>query len=296
VAPGRLAWLRGRAADLLGRPIVAATLRVFDRYNAAAGGLLAAGLAYAALFAIVPGVILLAGVVGLVYADPIEQAKVVAIVGSVLPPMRDLIESVLAEAAKGAGPVSIVGGVILIWGTSRFVVAFEDALARVMGGDRRRGVLMSNLTALAAVVLMIAAIVASSLLSGLLDFFQAGAQAGVLKVLGDLLAVAFGLLPIVATMGAVIAVYRLVPISRPPWRAIVLPGVVVGLILSGLARIFVYVAPRLIGAAAFLGTLATVFAALAWLGLTFQALLLGAAWVRDRSDRITPAGARDLRA
>jgi uncharacterized BrkB/YihY/UPF0761 family membrane protein len=58
-----------------------------------------------------------------------------------------------------------------------------------------------------------------------------------------------------------------------------------------LARVFVFVAPRLIGAAALLGTLATAFAALAWLALSFQAVLLGAAWVRDRADRVLPAGA-----
>jgi uncharacterized BrkB/YihY/UPF0761 family membrane protein len=56
--------------------------------------------------------------------------------------------------------------------------------------------------------------------------------------------------------------------------------------------VFVFVAPRLIGAAAFIGTLATAFAALAWLSLSFQALLFGAAWVRDRVTQHTPAGAR----
>jgi len=279
---------------VLGWPFVAGVLRVLDRYNAAGGGLLAAGLAYTALFAIVPGVLLLAGVVGLLYADPTEQAKVVATVTSVLPPIRDLMETVLTEAAKGAGPVSIVGAVILIWGTSRFVVAFQDALSRVMGGDRRRGVLVSNLAALGAVVLMIGAIIASTLLGGLLDFLQTGAQVGVLKVLGDVLALALGLLPIVVTIAAVVAVYRIVPIPRPPWRAVVVPGIAVGIVLSALARIFIYLAPRLIGAAAFLGTLATVFAALAWLGLSFQAVLFGSAWVRDRASRATPSGARNL--
>jgi uncharacterized BrkB/YihY/UPF0761 family membrane protein len=65
-------------------------------------------------------------------------------------------------------------------------------------------------------------------------------------------------------------------------------------VLTVVARLFVFLAPRLIGAAALLGTLATAFAALAWLALSFQAILLGAAWVRDRADRITPEGARSL--
>ena len=58
--------------------------------------------------------------------------------------------------------------------------------------------------------------------------------------------------------------------------------------------LFAFLAPRLIGAAALLGTLATVFAALAWLALSFQALLLGAAWVRDRAERYAPPGATPI--
>ena len=77
----------------------------------------------------------------------------------------------------------------------------------------------------------------------------------------------------------------------PRWGAVLIPGVSVALALTILARVFAFLAPRLIGAAALLGTLATVFAALAWLALSFQALLLGAAWVRDRVDRYTPPGA-----
>jgi uncharacterized BrkB/YihY/UPF0761 family membrane protein len=89
-------------------------------------------------------------------------------------------------------------------------------------------------------------------------------------------------------------VYKIVPVPAPPWRAVLLPGISAGLALTVVARVFAFVAPRLIGAAALLGTLATAFAALAWLALSFQAILLGAAWVRDRADHITPPGARPI--
>ena len=271
---------------------MAAGLRILDRYNAAGGGLLAGGLAYAALFAIVPGMLLLAGVVGLVFADPVERAKAVAVVVSVLPPLRGLIEAVLTEAARAAAPVSIVSAVILVWGTSRFVVAFVDAIARVMGGDRRRGFFVSNLAALVAVVLMIGAIVIGTLLSGVLAFIDAGVQSGVLGVFGDAVEIALAFLPAAVTIGATILVYRIVPVQAPPWRAVLVPGLAAGVALTILATVFVFVAPRLIGAAAFIGSLATAFAALAWLSLSFQALLFGAAWVRERASRQAPSGAR----
>ena len=274
--------------------MVAAGLRIFDRFNSAGGGLLAGGLAYAALFAIVPAVLLLSGVVGLIVRDPTERARVVDAIAGVLPPLRELIDTVLTEAARDAAPVSILGAIALIWGTSRFAVAFQDALARVMGGDRVRGLLASNLGAFAAVALMIGAIVLSTLVSGVLAFLEAGEALGVIPIVGGAVSIALGLVPVVAVIGATILVYRIVPIPQPRWRAVVIPGVAVGLALTVVARLFAFLAPRLIGSAALLGTLATAFIALAWLALSFQALLLGAAWVRDRNERITPEGGQPI--
>jgi membrane protein len=285
---------RRRAEVVLAHPVVVATRRVLDRFGAAGGGLLAGGLAYAALFAIVPGVLLLAGVTGLFVADPVDRARVVDVLAGVLPPLRDLITAVLDEVAAEAGPVSILGAIVLIWGTSRFAVAFDDGIARVMGGSRSRGLLRRNLGALAAVGLMIGAILLSTVLSGVLAFLEAAATAGVIPFVGLAFSIGLGVLPVLLTMAATTLVYRVVPVPSPPRRAIVAPGVVVGLALTVLARLFAYVAPQLIGAAALLGTLATVFAALAWLGLSFHALLIGAAWVRDRADRQTPSGAQPI--
>lgn len=292
---GRLDGLRRRAAAVLDLPVIAAARRILDRYNAAGGGLLAGGLAYAALFAIVPGVLLLAGVTGLLVADPGERARVVQVIVDVLPPLRDLIRAVLDEAARDAAPVSILGGVLLLWGTSRFAVAFDGAIARVMGGTHSRGLLAQNVGAFAAVALMIGAILLSTVVSGFLAFLEAGEALGTFPILGFGLAVALGLLPVIATVVATILVYRIVPTPAPRWRSIVIPGIAVGLVLTVVARLFAFLAPRLIGSAALLGTLATAFAALAWLALSFQALLIGAAWVRDRADRQLPEGAKPVR-
>lgn len=269
---------------VLRRPWVVALRRIVDRYSAAGGGLLAGGLAYAALFAIVPAVILLAGVAGLVYADPVARHQAVGILAGVLPPMRDLIDTVLDEAARNAAPVSAIGAVVLVWGTSRFVVAFENAIGRVMGGDHRRGIVARNLGALVAVVLMVAAIPASAALSAVADFLDAGAAIGVLQAVGGALSLALDALPVVATVVATILVYRIVPRPAPAWRATFYAGVAIGLLLTVIARLFAFLAPRLIGSAALIGTLATVFAALAWLALSFQAILIGAAWVADRDE------------
>ena len=100
---------------------------------------------------------------------------------------------------------------------------------------------------------------------------------------------------------AIVAVaYRVIPPRQPSLATIRLPAVVVGITIVALSQAFVLLAPRLVGVAALAGTLATAFIALAWLSFTFQAVLLGAAWVRVRDDDariasgagISPGGSR----
>jgi uncharacterized BrkB/YihY/UPF0761 family membrane protein len=83
----------------------------------------------------------------------------------------------------------------------------------------------------------------------------------------------------VATIGAI---YRLVPARHVPWRSLLPPAVVVGVLLAALTQLFSYIAPRLIGTAAIYGTFIAIFAAMVWLSTGFQLLLVGAAWVRER--------------
>jgi membrane protein len=264
---------------------------VLGRYNAAAGGLLAGGLAYSALFAIVPAIILTSGLAGILVRDPAVREDIVDVVAGVLPPLRDLISAILEETARDAAPVTIVGIVTLLWGASRFVIAFEECVARVLGDPTRRGFVLANAGAFAAVLAMVAAVLLEIVLAGLAAFLEAAESAGIVRLVGLALGYALGLAPLFVAMLVMALVYRLVPIQPTPWRRLLVPAVVVGLALAILGRVFVFLAPRLIGAAALLGALATAFAALAWLALSFQIILLGAAWIGERnaSDRESTA-------
>ena len=273
-----------RLAAVLGWGPVAALRAVLDRYGAAGGGLLAGGLAYSALFAIVPLAALMAGIVGVVVDDAVRRAAVVAAIADVLPPLRDIVRLILEEAANAAGAISVLGGLALVWGASRFVVAFEDAMARIFGGERRRGFVVRNLAALGAVLGLIGVATLGAVLAGLSSFLDAAeAQGG--PVVGFAIATGLAIVPSAGAIISIALVYRLVPVLAPGWRAIVPPAIVVGVVLTVLTRVFVFIAPRLVGAAATIGAIATAFAALAWLSLSFQAILLGAAWVRQRDTK-----------
>jgi len=263
-------------------PPIAAGLRIRARYDAAGGDLLAGGLAYSALFAIVPAAFLATGLVGVAVSDPVRRADAIAFIAAVLPPLHDLVETVLTEAGRDAGALGLIGVVTLVWGAGRFVLGFTEAVARVTGRAGRRGVVVRNVGAIVAVLALAGAIVAGAMLAGVASFLDLAEARGVVAIVGDVLRLGLGLLPPVATILAIGLVYRVVPTPVPPWGAVGLPAVAVGLVLTALLQAFVFLAPRLIGAAALLGTIAAVFAVLAWLSLSFQAILLGAAWVGER--------------
>lgn len=280
---------RARVRALVSSRPIRMALAVLARYDAAGGALLAGGLAYSALFAMVPLAFVTAGVAGLIVADAGVREHVIRTITAVMPPLRGLIVVVLGEAARSATTISILGGATLIWGGSRFIVAFETAMSRVTGGPRTRGLLERNLIGVATATLLVVTVILSAVLAGVAAFLDAAAATDQVLLLSLATRVVLGLLPVGLSVAAMVLVYRFVPESRPSWHSTLVPAVTIALLLTIAARAFVFIVPRLIGAASSLGTLATAFAALAWLGLTFQAILIGAAWVGERQDGAGPA-------
>ncbi len=269
---------------LFGLAFVRTLLGVLQRYSAAGGALLAGGLAYSALFAIVPMALVTVGLIGLLVEDPAVRQDVVRIIAEVLPPLRGLLEAILDEAASSAAAISIIGAATLVWSGSRFIIMFEDAMSRVIGGPRTRSVLVRNMIGIASAILLVLSVVLGAVLAGVAAFLDAAVGQGDFEAISGLTQLVLAALPIGLAIGVMALVYRFVPDARPSWGAAGPPAVVVGIVLTVAVRLFVFIAPRLIGAAAAIGTLATVFAALAWLGLSFQAVLLGAAWVGQRRE------------
>jgi uncharacterized BrkB/YihY/UPF0761 family membrane protein len=212
----------------------------------------------------------------------------VSVIATVMPPLHDIVDAILAQAATNAGALGIIGLVTLAWSASRFVLAFADAIGRVMARTTRRGFLVRNAAAVGAVLLLVVAILGAPTVAGLASFLDVAEATGVLAIVGGTLRAALGAIPPLVTVAAIGLVYRVVPVPSPAWRAVWLPSILVGIVLTVLVQGFVFLAPRLIGTAALLGTIAVVFAALAWFSLSFQALLIGAAWVREREPDAPP--------
>jgi YihY family inner membrane protein len=272
-------------ARVLDEPRVAYVRAVLDTYGRAAGGLLANGLAFSALFATIPTALVTLGVAGLLAGDPATQAALAEALAEAFPPLSELIEGALAALVQGAAITSIIGVIGLIWTVSQFYVALDVAFSRIFADDPERDPLRRTARGLLAVAGLLGTVIAVIVVGSLLAAWGALAP-DVLPVPSDL---ATGLTSwpalVVIACGVVFLAYRILPPQPPTWRASWLPAVLIGVIVVVLSQIFVFLAPRLVGVAAFAGSLATAFIALAWLSFTFQALLYGAAWVRVRSDR-----------
>jgi uncharacterized BrkB/YihY/UPF0761 family membrane protein len=98
---------------------------------------------------------------------------------------------------------------------------------------------------------------------------------------------AFALLTAAVVVLTVGLLYRVVPNEKVPLAVLRLPALVAGLVLTALAELLVFIAPILTGALSVFGGVAAVFAALAWLHIAFQVLLVGASWTRLRLDDAT---------
>ena len=274
---------------LVERPRVAYVLQVLDAYGKAAGGLLANGLAFAALFAVIPIALVTLGLAGSFIGDPRIQGAIAAALIELFPPLESLITGALQALSTGAFATSIIGLVGLVWSVSQFYVTLDVAFSRIFSAQQERDPLRRTARGFLWVAVLLGLVVAVVVAATL-------ATAAEALVPGEL---AIGLLAdvlvsipvtIALAIGVVGLAYRVLPPRTPRWRALVVPAIVVGVVILGLTQLFVFLAPRLVGIAALAGSLAAAFIALAWFSFTFQALLIGAAWVRVRDERARGAG------
>jgi len=254
-----------------------------DRYNAAEGGLLAAGIAYNTLFALIPMALFGSGLLGFLVSDPESLETVRSALTGWAPPLAGVVEELLAGLADASPSLSVVGLVGTAWGTSRLFASLELGIEAMFAELPRRGFVAKTLRRIASVFVVagvvVGAFVATSIASLIVELADPGR--GGLGVAASVLLI---VLPVAGATVAVGIVYRFVPPVTPAMAALAWPSLVTGLGLVVLTRLFAILAPRLLGANFLYGTLGAIFVALAWLGLTYSLILIGAAWVRERME------------
>ena len=260
-------------AAVLGVPRIAMAHRVWNRYGASSGPLLARGLAFTALFTLVPALLLIASIAGLVVGDPETRARIAAFLAAQFPPLADLLSAALDTALAHAGAFSLIGAAILAWSASGLVRDLDGAfgiLFREAGNGRTLLRTVGEVLVVAIAVVGLGLIVVLATVPG---------------PLSELLGLAGLRLTAILPLGAVFALaFRFLPHSRPDWRDAIVPAAWVGLGASVLTGAFTLAGPVLFGSADLYGAFAGLFLGLVWLSYVTQLLLLGAAWVAVRAD------------
>ena len=272
-------------AALLGVPRIAMAHRVWNRYGASSGPLLARGIAFTALFTLVPALLLIASVAALVVSNPETRARVVTFLVAQFPPLADVLGDALDAAQANAGAFSLVGAAVLVWSASGLVRDLDGAFDIIFReAGKVRTVLRTVLRMVVEVLVVAAAVVGLGLIVVL---------AAVPGPLSELLGLArlrpAAVLPLVAAFALA---FRFLPRSRPAWRDAIVPAAWVGLAASVLTVAFTLAGPVLFGSANLYGAFAGIFVGLVWLSYVTQLFLVGAAWVAVRADdRSARAGA-----
>lgn len=268
-------------------PPVRGLMSVMDAYNGAGGGLLASGLAFSALFAVVPGLLLLASVLVILVDDVATRTAVIDWVIERVPPLERVATEVVNNLANGARVGSIIGFIGFVWGASGFYLAIDGAVNRFFPAQRGRDPIMGRIRGVIAVAVVVVAVLTA--------FATSAAISVAVKVLNI---TADGLLPIVSPLLAVgaawlvcLACYLLVPVRPPHWRAALPPAIIAGTAIGLLTSLFGALSQLLVGGFTGLGVIASVFIALVWLNWLFQAVLLGAAYARARDVQLRANGA-----
>lgn len=264
---------------IVGLPQVIRFREIHGVYEAAGGSLLAAGLAYGALFATLTGLLFGVGVLGYLVPAAADRQRLVDGFTGQLAPLAPIANDALASLAAHAGAFSLIGLVGMGWGASQFYGSLDKAIARIFVCAPARGLLNQILRGIVSVLLLVGGLLSGVALSAIqavvATAIPAGAQGDAVRTLSS---IGFPLATAVVVVGAVALLYRVVPNTDVAWSSLGPPAVVTGLVLTGLTELFVFLAPRLAGALSVFGGFAAVFAALAWLSLAFRVLLIGAAW------------------
>ncbi|MDQ3448607.1 MAG: YihY/virulence factor BrkB family protein [Chloroflexota bacterium] len=275
----RLGVLKRRA---LRDPRVAEIQAVTSAVGEASGGLLAAGLAFNALFAIIPALLFMIGLLGFLIGDPARAQEIVESLVDRVPAVADLADAVLDQLVAGRGAFSVVGIVGVAWGASGFYGSLDETMRRMFPGGAPRSIIVQRIRGVVAVFGLVGAALAAVIATSVVSLLDAVL---ILPEGIEWIRVLSTILMIVVFILVVLFTYLVVPTASPPLRAALPPALVAGVGIGLLTALFSVLAPFLVGRLSGLGLLATVFGALVWLRLIFEMLVYGAGWARIRRDR-----------
>ncbi len=206
----------------------------FTRFGKDRAAMLGAALAYYAVFALGPMLVIATGIAGIVYGEEASEGLVSEQIGETVgPEMASLIEQLVSSAGQGGAGVAatVFGGVLLLISASALILQLEAALSAVFDDEHEekglKATLFKRLRGIAGVLII-----------GVMLLVIVGANAVVRLVADRLTGVAkeaaewgtpFVSLLLVA--GLLALTFRYLPDTRTRWRSVLFGGAVTAILL-----------------------------------------------------------------
>jgi membrane protein len=260
--------------------LVQEVFAVLDYYGNVDGGLLSKGLAFSALFAIIPAILAVVGVLGIVIDDPVKRQNAIDFLIQAIPPLESVAQTIVDTLANTSKVTTVIGLLGVIWGASGFYGALASAFRLLFPGPKTRDPIEQRIRGLVGVIVLVSAILAVVAFEAVMSVATT-----LLTIPGiDTIRVVGIVLTVVGSIAATFTVFLIVPPNAPSGRAAAGPALAFGGTIGLLTALFGVIGPLLVKGFIALGVIAQVFIALVWLNLVFQALLYGAAWAAIRRD------------
>lgn len=278
----RRAWAWGRGTRV-GRAVA--------RYQVANGGLLAGGIAYAALFSIFAALAIAYTVfMAVLGGNDVLRTTVLSAVSATIPGIIDdgsgtgLLRPEDLVLDTAITPGSVVAALVLLWSALRVMHALKTAVRAMFGiVAPPENPAVAKARDLAGFVVLALGVVLTAGLS-LVASAVGGAVLGALGIDGALARSAVAALGLVAAFvvdaAVVVLLLRVTAGVRPPRRDLLL-GAVLGAVAAGALR---QLGASVVGAAAdnpLLVSFAAIVTLLLWVNILARAFLLAAAWTAN---------------
>ena len=206
----------------------------FTRFGEDRAAMLGAALAYYAVFALGPMLVIATGIAGIVYGEEASEGLVSEqISATVGPEVAAMVEQLVAAAGQGGSGLAatVFGGVLLLISASALVLQLEAALSAVFDDEHEekglKATLFKRLRGIAGVliigVMLLIIVAANAVVALLADRLTGGVQQ----------AVEWGTpaVSLLLAAGLLALTFRYLPDTRTRWPSVLFGGAVTAVIL-----------------------------------------------------------------
>lgn len=249
-------------------------LEVWLKFNKDNGFLLSAAVSFYAFFSLFPLLLLTVGVLGYVMGSP-EHAEAILTrsVGKLI--VGTQAQSIIHEIIHGRDAATGIGLVILLWSGTSAIVVLEQAMNLAWSTPTMRAYVKRRAMALLALLVIAVLGVLSFGISALIH--AAGSwNVPLLSSLKGVTRLFTYVIPVLASVGLFVMIYKLLPNTRVSWKTALVGGVFAGALWEIAKYVFTFYIVLWPGHNRVYGSLVSVILLMLWLDYSAIIAILGA--------------------